>query len=63
MAGTYKDQRGPFAPAVNRKDYRMLAAIIETDEGNLFLKFYGPKRTIAEHEKAFRKMVEEMKGK
>jgi len=62
VTGTYKDQRGPFAPAELRKNYRMLGAIIQTKEGNLFLKFYGPKQTIAEHEKAFRQMVEEMKA-
>ncbi len=61
VSGTYKDQAGPFAPAVMREDYRMLAAIIETKQGNVFLKFYGPKKTIAEHEKAFQEMVGSLK--
>jgi hypothetical protein len=62
IAGTYKDQRGPMAPAVSRKDYRMLGAIVETKEGNFFIKLYGPKRTIAQHERAFRDMIEGIKS-
>ena len=58
LSGTYKDQAGPFAPAVDRPNYRMLAAIIVTEQANFFVKFYGPQRTIAEHEKAFRGMIE-----
>jgi hypothetical protein len=60
ISGTYKDQAGPFAPAVEREKYRMLAAIIVTEQGNFFLKFYGPQRTVAEHEKAFDGMVESL---
>ncbi|MBW3597616.1 MAG: hypothetical protein KY475_10110 [Planctomycetes bacterium] len=61
ITGTYKDQRGPFAPAVMREDYRMLAAIIATEQsGRYFVKLYGPKKTIAANEKAFRAMVESL---
>jgi hypothetical protein len=63
ISGTYKEPRGPMAQTVSRKDYRMLGAIIETPRSILFLKFYGPKRTIAENEKAFRQMIEEMKAR
>ena len=60
--GTYKDApAGPFAggKAVDRPDYRMLAAIVETpDRGNYFLKFYGPGKTVAKHADGFRAMVE-----
>jgi hypothetical protein len=59
LSGTYTDLR---KPGVEFKDYRMLAAIIETKEGNLFIKFVGPKRTVARHEKAFRQMLEDAKG-
>ena len=62
IAGTYKDQRGPFTKAVYRKKFRMLAAIVETKRGNLFIKFYGPKKTIAKHEKAFQQMIEKIKS-
>ena len=61
VAGTYKDSpAGPFAggKTVNREDFRMLAAIIETKAaGNYFIKFYGPKATIAENEKAFQELL------
>ncbi|HUE73244.1 MAG TPA: hypothetical protein VMP01_20325 [Pirellulaceae bacterium] len=61
VAGTYKDSpSGPFAggKTIKREDYRMLAAIVETKEaGNYFLKFYGPKATVAENEKAFQEML------
>lgn len=62
VAGVFKDMPGgPFAggQAVDRPDYRMLAAIVETPEkGSYFLKFYGPGATVAKHADGFRKMVE-----
>jgi hypothetical protein len=61
VAGTYKDSpSGPFAggKTIKREDYRMLAAIVETKEaGNYFLKFYGPKATVGENEKAFQQVL------
>jgi hypothetical protein len=63
LAGTYKDQPGPFAPAVERPDYRMLAAIIPTDAGNYFVKFYGPKKTIGDNADGFRAMIESLRAK
>jgi len=58
VSGTYHDAMGPFAPATERPDYRMLAAIISTPRANYFVKFYGPRKTIAQHEPAFRAMIE-----
>jgi hypothetical protein len=67
LSGTYKDQPGgPFAggPIIERKGYRMFAAIIVTkDLGNYYLKFYGPERTVAENRVAFDKMVESLEVK
>ena len=64
VGGTYKDMPGgPFAggKSVDRPDYRMLAAIVETpQQGSYFLKFYGPGTTVAKHADGFRKMVEGM---
>jgi hypothetical protein len=62
ISGTY-DDRPPFAPGggVQREKYRMLAAVIETKEGNFFLKFYGPRLTISENEKPFHEMVQSLK--
>lgn len=58
LAGTYKDSPGPFAPGVDRKGYRMLAAIVVTREANFYLKLYGPQQTMAEQEAAFVQMIE-----
>ena len=64
VTGTYKDMPGgPFAGgrAIERPDYRMLAAIIETGgAGNYFLKLYGPAKTVGNSADGFRKMVEGM---
>jgi hypothetical protein len=67
VSGTYSDRRGPFAPAVKRADYRMLAAIVSGGKkdgaaaGNYYIKFYGPKKTVAANEKAFTAMIESLK--
>ena len=63
ITGTYLDKPIPVRPDfTERKDYRMLAAIIETDGmGNYFVKFYGNKKTVDKHEKAFHKMLNSMK--
>ena len=64
LSGTYKDQRGPFAPAKFRKNYRMLSAIIVTKEyGQYFVKLYGPKKTVKANEKKFRSLVGSLKVK
>jgi hypothetical protein len=67
ISGTYKDTPGgPFAGGkpVLRENYRMLAAIIATEkDGQHFIKFYGPKETVAKNEEAFKKMIDSLKVK
>ncbi len=64
LSGTYKDQRGPFAPAENHEGYRMLGAIIVGEKlGAYFVKFYGPEKTVAAHEKAFAAMLDGLEKK
>lgn len=70
VSGTYLDRPGPFAPgpAIERPDYRMLAAIISLKSGgkpagNYFIKFYGPKATVAKNEAAFMKMIDSLQVK
>jgi hypothetical protein len=62
VGGTFKDMPGgPFAggKSVDRPNYRMLAAIVETPgQGSYFLKFYGPAATVAKHADGFRTMAE-----
>ena len=62
ISGNFKDMpRGPFGPSVDREKYRMMAAIVVAGGGQFFFKFYGPEKTIAEHEKSFTSMVEGLK--
>ena len=65
IVGTYLDSPGgPMAggPKVERPNYRMLAAIIETENyGNYFVKLYGPKATIDKNAEAFKKMIKSLK--
>ncbi len=61
ISGTYRDAPGPFAPPIDRPGYRMLGAVIETEAGNYFIKFYGPDRTVTDHAKEFRAMLDGMK--
>lgn len=67
LNGTYKDTAGgPFAGGKTtlRDDYRMLGAIIiGGDQGNYFVKAYGPKKTMDAHQKAFTTMIESLKSK
>jgi hypothetical protein len=58
--GTFADQPGPFAPAVERPGYRMLAAIVPVGEQLHFIKAYGPQKTMADHEDAFHAFLQTM---
>jgi hypothetical protein len=64
LAGTYKDTPGgPFAggKTINRENYRMLGAIVQTKAGNYFLKLYGPKATIDASAPGFHEMIKSLK--
>jgi hypothetical protein len=63
ISGNYMDSPGPQAPGVERKDYRMLAAIVQTKNGNVFIKFYGPQRTVTENAAGFNKMLDSLQSK
>ncbi|HEY4310248.1 MAG TPA: hypothetical protein VGN12_12430 [Pirellulales bacterium] len=64
LSGTYTDRPAPMAPGVERPNYRMLGAIIETKQnGNHFIKFYGPERTVTANAEAFRKMLDSIRQK
>jgi hypothetical protein len=65
ISGTYMDMPGgPFAggKAIERENYRMLAAIIKTAKhGNYFVKLYGPQNTIKQNKENFEAMIESLK--
>jgi len=54
----------PFGGNFGFKGYRLVGAIFETKKtGRIFVKFYGPEKTIVKHEKAFNAMVESLQVK
>jgi hypothetical protein len=57
FSGEFNDQRGPFAPAIKRSGYRMLAAIIPVDGDLHFVKAVGPQATIAAHAERFHEFI------
>jgi hypothetical protein len=61
LSGTFRDMPRPFDPnggAVERPNYRMLAAVIASPTlGNYFIKFYGPRQTVSDHAEEFHKMI------
>jgi hypothetical protein len=61
LLGEFNDQRGPFAPAVARADYRMMAAIIPVGELLHFVKATGPQKTIESHAEAIKNFVRSAK--
>lgn len=55
--GTYMDGP-PLGQKTPRSGYTLLGAIMESDEGNVFIKFTGPAALAKTSHPAFRKMVE-----
>ncbi len=55
LAGTYLASMGPMfqSGAVKKPGYKMLGAIIEAPEGNVFLKLTGPEKTVLGAESEF----------
>jgi hypothetical protein len=51
----------PAGPKSKKENYRMLAAIIETSEGNYYVKCYGPAPTMEKNVDAFNKMIESVR--
>jgi len=57
-AGEYSGLGGPMAAASRAvPGYRLLGAIVEASGGNMFIKFTGPAKTIAENQRKFEQML------
>ena len=57
-SGEYSGMGGPMASGQSSaRDYRLLGAIVEGPHGNVFVKFTGPMKTIAENQKKFDQLV------
>lgn len=58
LSGTYLASAGPMAPSRESKPgYRLLGAIVEAPQGNVFFKFTGPAQTVADNAGAFQAML------
>ncbi len=54
LAGTYVAETAPGSGVrVNKPDFRMVAAIVESDHGAYYVKLVGPEATVEAHTTAF----------
>ncbi len=62
LNGSYADRPGgPSSPPIIRENYRMLAAIVETENaGMYFIKFYGDANTVQANAKRFETFVKSL---
>ena len=63
FSGTFNDQAGPFAPAVKRDGYRMIAAIVPIAGQLHFVKATGPEPTLAQHAESIRSFLQTLEVK
>jgi hypothetical protein len=65
LTGTYRDMsRGPFGPATELPDHRMIGAIVPTEgAGTYYIKLYGPTVTIEPAVEPFMEMVKSIEWK
>lgn len=63
ITGTYLDTMGnPAGPKSKRENYRLLGAIIESPNGNYYVKCYGPAPTMEHHHAGFQKLVDSVRA-
>jgi hypothetical protein len=63
LSGEFNEQRGPFAPAVKRPNYRMIGAVIPVSNQLHFVKAAGPEKTIQSHADDIRQFIRSAKLK
>jgi hypothetical protein len=57
-SGEYSGMGGPMAASRTvQSNYRLLGAIVEGPDGNVFIKFTGPAKTIAANQAAFEQLL------
>jgi hypothetical protein len=62
LSGTYAMSSGPMMAAkANKPGYRLLGAIVEAPQGNVFFKFTAPAKTVAAHEAAFQGLLKSIR--
>ena len=57
VSGEYSGMGGPTSAGPAVGDYRLLGAIVEGPQGNIFIKFTGPSKTMAANESKFRQFL------
>ena len=57
VAGDYSGMAGPTAAPVAVPGYRLLGAIVEGQDGNIFIKFAGPAKTMAANAAKFQQLL------
>jgi hypothetical protein len=62
LSGTYKGG-GPMIgqPSMSKAGYRLLGAIVEGPEGDIFFKLTGPAKTVAAAQEEFQTMLKSLK--
>ena len=62
LAGTYQQSMGgPMGPKTPKPGFKLLGAIVEGPQGNVFFKFTGPAKTVDAARADFMKMLKELK--
>ncbi len=62
LSGTYVAETTPGSGVrVNKPGFRLLAAILQSDHGDYFIKLVGPEKTVEKHAAAFRDFVSGVK--
>jgi hypothetical protein len=56
-SGDYSGMGGPMGGAPVAKGYRLIGAIVEGPGGNVFIKFAGPSKTVAQNQPKFEQML------
>ena len=57
VSGTYSGMGGPMGGHAPVPGYRLLGAIVEGPQGNVFIKFTGPVKTIAANQGKFEQLL------
>lgn len=64
ISGTFLDSAGgPFGPKTERENYILVGAAVESESGtNVYIKAYGPEKTMKANKKAIGELFESMKA-
>ncbi len=57
IAGEYSGMGGPMGNGAPVAGYRLLGAIVEGPQGNIFVKFTGPAKTIGANQRQFEQLL------